>query len=76
MSKHDDLRFAWLIPQPVHARGKRGADGSAIFHRPYLDSFEVLLKPVVIKRQRAHEIRRTSKADQSDAVVRARIDEL
>ena len=76
VKQHDDLRFARLIPQTVHTRGECGADRSAIFDGTDLDAFEVLLEPVVIKRQRTHEIRRAGEADQADAVIRARIDEL
>ena len=74
--QHDDFRFARLVTQAIDARGNRRTDGGAVFHRADLHAFEILLEPVVIERQRADEIRRTGEADQADAVIGPRVDEL
>src|SRR5262252_9394204 len=64
--QHDDFRFARLITETVHARGECGTDGSAIFYGTDLDTFKVLLEPVVIERQRTYEVRRAGESDQTD----------
>src|SRR5215472_5606563 len=46
--QYDDLRFARLITETVHARRECETDSSAIFYGTDLDTFEVLLEPVVI----------------------------
>jgi hypothetical protein len=68
--------LAVLVAQVIDRRSDRRTNGCAVFDLADLDAVEPLFEPVVVERERAHEIRSSGKRDQSDAIVRTFLDEI
>ena len=69
-----DLRR--LVAQPVGADGEGRADGGGVAGQADLEAVDVLQQPVVVERERAHQVGLAGEDDHADAVVGPGLDEL
>ena len=74
--QNDDLGFCIRGSQPIDAGGDGRTDGGAVLAGERgVDALEILLQPVMVESERAHQVRGGGEGNQADAVVGALLDE-